>query len=342
MHELVHYEFVLAAQKQGNNKLFVSNQLNKSEFLKGIEQTILNLKKKGISQTGISNYTNGLFEGMNLQIYNAPIDLFIENLLYNEYPGLRPFQFISLNNLVNEALKSVNDKQVIEYSPKDILSKNKIYNIVSALQLKDLYGIDLITEFKANRSELEQAKTFYSEFQEYKEDKEPGEEYELLQHWAEDLKLTHCFQLIKEEDYKRNDNKSTEFLKLFEKYQQGLENSVDQEDETRTFLEKQKENGTNVDVVLFMIEALKYFEGLSIDKIKTIAFEIAMQGTNGYHPEKSGYKIDLIPNIEFAGYQILAYYYVSFALAAPEVLMELKLPYHEEYLLAKAMRNGNN
>jgi tetratricopeptide (TPR) repeat protein len=342
MHELVHYEFVLDARKQNANKLFVSNQINKSEFLKGIEQTILNLKKKGVSFDAISKYTNGLFEGMNLQIYNAPIDLFIENYLYNEYPELRPFQFISLNNLVNEALKSVTDKSVIEYTPKDILSKNRIYNIVSALQLKDLYGIDLINQFNANKNEFQQAKTFFEEFQEYNVDREAGEEYELLQHWADDLKLTHCFQLINEEDYQKNDPKRTELLNLYDRFQKSLENANDKEAETRIFLENQKNNGTNVDIIVYMIEALNYFEGLSIEKIKTIAFEIAMQGTNGYHPEGSGYKIDLIPNIEFSGYQILAYFYVSFALAVPEVLMELKLPYHEEYLLAKTMKDGHN
>lgn len=341
MHELVHLEFVLDAQKEGNNKLFVSNQVNKSEFFKGIEQTILKLKKMGVSQKEISNYSNGLFDGMNLQIYNAPIDLFIENYLYNEYAELRPFQFISLYNLVGEALKSVTDKKVIEISPKDILSKNKIYNIVSALQFRELFGIDIITEFKATHSELEQAKSFYNEFQEYKEDKEPGEEYELVQHWADDLNLTHSFELISEDDYRKNDNSENELLNLYERFLEGRNNSIDKEAETRLFLENQKVNGTNVDVVLFMVEALNFFEGLSMEKIKNIAFEIAIQGTNGYHPEKSGYKINLIPNIEFSGYQILSYYYVSFALAIPEVLMELKLPYHEEYLLAKSIYKQN-
>lgn len=341
MHELVHLEFVLDAQKHGNNKLFVSNQVNKSEFLKGIEQTILKLKKMGASQKEISNYSNGLFNGMNLQIYNAPIDLFIENYLYNEYAELRPFQFISLYNLVGEALKSVTDKKVIEISPKDILSKNKIYNIVSALQFNELFGIDIINEFKANHSELEQAKSFYKEFQEYKEDKAPGEEYELVQHWADDLKLTHSFELVNEEDYRKKNNSENELLNLYERFIEGKNNAIDKEAETRLFLENQKENGTNVDVVIFMVEALNFFEGLSMDKIKNIAFEIALQGTSGYHPEKSGYKINLIPNIEFSGYQILSYYYVSFALAVPEVLMELKLPYHEEYLLAKSIYKQN-
>ena len=91
-----------------------------------------------------------------------------------------------------------------------------------------------------------------------------------------------------------------------------------------------------------MVEALKFFESIPEDKIKRIAYEIAVKGTQGFDPNKSNYTIDLIPNKVFTGFQILAYYYVSFALGAPEVLMELGLPYHEEYLLAKTMKNWNN
>ena len=90
-----------------------------------------------------------------------------------------------------------------------------------------------------------------------------------------------------------------------------------------------------------MVEALTFFELMTKEKIKSIAVEIAMKGAQGYNPHKQ-YTIEAIPNKIFTGYQILAYYYVSFALALPDVLMELQLPYHEEYLLAKGMKNGNN
>jgi hypothetical protein len=44
-----------------------------------------------------------------------------------------------------------------------------------------------------HQSELKQATDFYDEYLQYKEDKEPAEEYELVLHWAEDLKLDKNF-----------------------------------------------------------------------------------------------------------------------------------------------------
>jgi tetratricopeptide (TPR) repeat protein len=343
MHELVHLKFVIEARKEGLNMLFTSKSEQKTKFLKSIELTIQKLKKMNVGESEITNYCNGLFSGINLQVYNAPIDLFIENYLYNEYAELRPFQFFSIYNLLQEALRTVTDRNIAELSPNDILSKNKIYNLVNAFQFRDLYGIDLITEFKPTKVELKQAKLFYDEFLEYKDDKQPAEEYELVQHWADDLNLNPYFTLISEIEYNKNKKTESSLLSFFERLSTvKSETPADNETEMQHFLEKQKENGTNIDVVMFMVEALEYFESLSKDKIKEIAYEIAYKGTQGYDPNKIDYTIDLIPNKNFSGFQILAYYYVSFALGAPEILMEVGLPYHEEYLLAKTMKNRSN
>jgi tetratricopeptide (TPR) repeat protein len=342
MHELVHLKFAIDARKKNINKLFTSHSLHRNAFNKWIQPSVQKLKRMGVPENQITNYINGLFDGMNLQVYNTPLDLFVENSLYNDFAELRPFQFISIYNLLSEALQSVTDKKVIEISPKDIVSKNKIYNMVNAMQFRELYGIDIVSDFKPTSSELKQATTFYEEFLEYKDDKEPAEEYELVQHWADDLQLSAYFELIDENAHRSKDSKQQEFLNVFEKFL-GIKNdeSIDQEAETKLFLENQKEKGTNPEVVLFMVEALEYFAGMPIEKIKTIAFEIALQGTKGYHPENKGYKIKLMPNKTFVGYQILAYYYVSFALAAPEVLNDLQLPFHEEYLMAKSIYKPN-
>ena len=90
-------------------------------------------------------------------------------------------------------------------------------------------------------------------------------------------------------------------------------------------------------VVMFMVDALQYFSEIPKDKIKKIAAEIAMQGTQGYSPDKKDYSINSIPNKVFSGYHILAYYYVSFAIAIPEMLSLLQLPYADEYNLALTM-----
>jgi len=342
MHELVHLDFVIEARKAGVNKLFTSNAAKRAEFMQRVEPTILKLRKMKVPENEISTYCNGLFDGVNLQVYNAPIDLFIENFLYNEFAELRPYQFISLYNLLDVALKAVTEKDIVEISPKDILSKNKIYNIVNGLQFNDLYGIDLTADFKPTKAELNEAIQFYTEFLEYKDDRQPAEEYELLQHWADDLNLSDYFQLVDETEFHSENAAEKSMQNLFEKINMhASESANDKETEMRRFLASQQANGTNADVVIFMVEALNYFEKLPVETIKTVAVKIALQGAQGYDPLKQ-YTLDAFPGKVFSGYQILAYYYVSFALVLPDVLMELKLPYHEEYLLAKGMRNGVN
>jgi len=338
MHELVHFDFILTARKEGINQLYISNNEHKSTFIKSIETTIVKLKKLGIAETSIANYCSGLFEGLNRQIFNTPIDLFIENYLFNEYSDLRPYQFLSLYNLIQEGLKAVTDKKVVELSPSDILSKSKIYNIVNALQFKALYGIDFIKDFQASASELKQANVFYSEYLEYKDNKGAAEEYELVIHWAEDLKLDKYFELEGEIQFRKRSDISN-YIETAGKDPFGIEERDPvKEREMRKFQKSQEEIGTNMAVVMFMVDALQYFENKSKDEVHKIAYEIAMQGTMGYHPDKKGYKVNSIPNKEFSGYHILAYYYVSFAIAHPDVLPELKLPYNNEYNMALTLK----
>lgn len=337
MHELVHLDFVIEARKIGVNQLFISNQSHKSNFISDLNPTIKKLTKMGISEDNISNYCSGLFDGINSQAFNTPIDLFIENFLYKEYTDLRPYQFLSLFNMIQEGIKAVTDKKVLEISPLHIISKSKIYNLVNAIQFKSLYGIDLISDFKASKSELSLANDFYEEFLEYKDDKEPAEEYELLLHWAEDLKLEKNFELVKEAEYRKGQNVD-DFLDKLEKDPFGInEKDPVKEEEMETFQKNQAEIGLNMAVVMFMVDALQFFENLSKEEIKKIAFEIAMQGTQGYNPENKDYRISAIKGKLFSGYHILAYYYVSWSLAIPEMLSQLQLPFDEEYKLAQTM-----
>ena len=338
MHELVHLDLAIQARKENLNQLFVSTQDDKKQFIKSLEPTVRKLNKMGISDQKISDYCSNLFEGINAQIFNTPIDLFIENFIYNEFSELRPYQFVSLHSLVEEGLKAVTDKRVVELSPKDVLSKSKIYNIVNAMQFNELFGIDVIKNFKATPSELKLAQGFYDEYLQYKDDKDPAEEYELVLHWAEDLKLEKNFELVNENEYRNKRTNIDNLLSSIEEDPYDLESKDPYKDrEMKKFQESQKSMGTNMAVVMFMLGALEYFEEMPKEKIKPIAFEIAMHGTQGYRPDKDDYRISLIPGKTFSGYHILAYYYISWKLAVPEMLSQLNLPYDEEYNLALTM-----
>ncbi|MEO6731579.1 MAG: tetratricopeptide repeat protein [Ferruginibacter sp.] len=342
MHELVHLDFVIEARKGELNQLFISTQEHKSEFIKGLEPTIKKFHKMGISENSIASYCSSLFDGMNRQIFNTPIDLFIENFLFNEYSELRPYQFLSLYTLIQEGLKAVTDKKIVELSPKDILSKSKIYNLVNAMQFKDLFGIDFIKDFQASPTELKHSKDFYEEYLQYRDDKEPAEEYEMVLHWAEDLKLDKNFELINENDYRTKRTDIDNLLTSIEKDPYDLESKDPYKQREMDKFQKAQQNiGTNMAVVMFMVDALQFFEGKSKEEIKKIAFEIAMQGTQGYRPDKDDYRISSISGKTFSGYHILAYYYVSWVLAIPDMLSQLQLPYDEEYKLALTMHKPN-
>lgn len=76
---------------------------------------------------------------------------------------------------------------------------------------------------------------------------------------------------------------------------------------------------------------------MSLSNIKKIAYDIAILGTQGFSPDKEGYEVASIKDKTFTGYHILAYYYVSWALAMPDMLKELQLPFQKEYELATSM-----
>jgi hypothetical protein len=41
--------------------------------------------------------------------------------------------------------------------------------------------------------------------------------------------------------------------------------------------------------------------------------------------------------VKFSGYKLLAYYYVSWAKAVPQMLSQLQMPFDEEYQLALSL-----
>ena len=341
LHELYHLRFVTQARAEGTNELFVVRPTHKEAFSSAMVATRNKLRKADITDASIEQYLAMVFEGLNRQVFNAPIDLFIEWEIYQNHPEMRPFQFISLAALVQEAVQATTEKRIVELSPADVLSKSKTYSLTLAMLWKELYGVDRITDFNPTPSEKRLAEAFYEEFLEYRADRQPAEEYEVLQHWADDLKLTPYFSLVKETDYQAHRN--TPISRSLDEVLKGIEDDPlnqfsddpEREDEMETFLKARASQGTDPAVVMFMVDALRYLKALPLAKVKEIAFEIALTGTQGIEPEKQGYRLSNIPSKTFSGRHLLAYYYVSWKLAIPDMLRQLSLPYDEEFALAE-------
>jgi tetratricopeptide (TPR) repeat protein len=338
LHELMHLELVLEARNIEENQLFTTNNSNKTKFHFSLEKFKKGLEKKGIVNSSVTSFVDSLFNGINNQVYNTPIDLFIEDRIFNRFSNIRPIQFLSLLRFTKEGITATTRKDIVENTPKNILSISKIYNLVNALHLRTLFSVDLLNEFKASKSELNLANKFYSEFLEYRDDKKEGEEYELVQHWGEDLGFDAYFNLIPELEHK---NKTIdEVIDSINNDPLGLEESNPSNDrKMKQFLNEHSDDDINKAVVMYMVDSLNYFKNYSTDEIKKIAFEIATLGMTGIDPNKKGYSIPSIKNSSFSGYKTLAYYYTSWALALPEMLKEIQLPFNKEYALAQTLNN---
>jgi len=244
--------------------------------------------------------------------------------------------------LLTEGKNAVTNKQAVAYVPQNIRTASTILNLVSAIQFKDLYGFDTIADFKATKKELNKANRLFEEYEEYRTDRSAGEEYELIQHWGEDLQFSDYFELIKEEDYHRRRTNVNHLLSDIEADPLGLDTDTEiKEEKMERFQQQAKELGLNMAVALFMVDALKVFGEKSLANTKDIAFEIATLGTQGIDPNSTkAYKLASFPKKEFTGFQLLAYYYVSWAVALPDMVSQLQLPYEQEYKMAVSLTDN--
>ena len=90
---------------------------------------------------------------------------------------------------------------------------------------------------------------------------------------------------------------------------------------------------------MYMLGAMEEFDKMTKEEVHHVAIEIATVGINGISP-KGRYSINSFPGKEFGGYQFLAYYYVSFARAIPNMLKSLGLPFEKAYESALQLYNN--
>lgn len=197
MHELIHLELIIEARAIDENQLFLA-QNKEVQFFRGRTGAAQKrLAKAGFDESRIDGFLDMLFHGINSQIYNAPIDLFIEQRLYERYPALRPIQFLSLLKLNQEAVEGANTESAKVYSPRFVRDANITLSFTQLFLFRELFGLDMTGEIKEPRL-YKKAEKLYADYLNMRADKEPGEEYDLVRWWGEDLELEGMYRLVGE------------------------------------------------------------------------------------------------------------------------------------------------
>jgi len=197
MHELMHLQLIVEARAEDANEIFVSTYENEENFKKKFDKYLDVISKAGLNSNQRDTLRNRLFNGLNLQMYNAPLDLFIEKRIYDSYPEMRAVQLLGLLEIANPSVQGAKDKSIKKIVPPFIRTANIILSTTLLLQIKELYGIDLTNEI-SDKHLVNRGQILYKDFEEVRVDKSAGEEYDLIRWWAEELKVLSCFELKKE------------------------------------------------------------------------------------------------------------------------------------------------
>lgn len=356
IHEMMHLQMNLEADKVNSNKVIISNNDNVIAFRTKYAAWIKKLVNR-FDHSKAMDVVEQIHKGYMLQVMNCPLDLFVEKRMYDKYPIVRAIQVLSLMEQETYNIKAIKGSENSKFVPFDIVQNSKVMNIVTSMHFEHLFGLRFYQEYKPTRAQFDQAKDFYDEFLAY-DDYKPGEEYELVEYFMDSLHTEKFMSIMPLSEYFDDSFDRMEKTKAMRDAALGEDapvggNSFDglteeQKKNQDDFYAQNKDGEDPMKTMMmsmYMLGALEYFDGMSKMEIKKIAIEIAMIGTTGISPDvKSGYKVPSIPEKDFGGYQLLAYYYVSWALAIPEMLASLGLPFDTAWATAQEMwkkKKGN-
>lgn len=288
-HELEHINLETAARQADNNRFFITNPETREAAETAILPEISKLKRSGALGDMLDTFINRIISGLTNQLFNLPLDMMIEHALYHNHPELRPVQLISLTQTMADNLQVLNDSQIKRLTPRLIYNANLTMNAAYAVFTDHLYnGRTNFTDPYESTRYLRPGRALFSLWLETMEDYQPGDEYDLVDKMADQLKLEDWYAWRKDEKRPAEEVGGT----------------------TNEALLKEKEPAA----VMYCLSALQRFENLNRDQIFPIVSEIALLGQRGldYADPDQKYTLNNIPGEQFSGLQLMCFMYVGF------------------------------
>lgn len=341
MHELMHLRLDINNANAGLGQIIVSTPEQKKTFEQRFWKNFKKLHQK-VDYDDLRKVFDHLFNGLMLQIMNCPMDLFVEDMIYKTYPAMQPIQLLSLLRQEQDNIYAVKQGDSSKMFPAEIVSLNRVMNIVTSLHLKKLFGVDLINEYNPTKLEYDQAKDLFDEYEAYVDTFKTADEYELVMYFAESMNMDDYITIEPESKFLHEAELETLWDNINKNIWSGDSHQPSREEIKKInedFAERHKDGADETQTMMMtmnILEALKDFAQRPKDEVKMIALEMAMVSSKGIKPEGK-YSIPAYPRKEFNGWQFLAYYYAACAQELPELLEKLGLPFSTAYQSAKSL-----
>lgn len=343
IHEMMHLKMNQQATKAKRAKAVISSEQTRAAFRKRYLNYMRNVHKH-IPIAELNKVIYDLADGLGLQLMNCPLDLFVEHMIYTDYKIARPIQLLSLFHMEQDNINSVKQSASNGFFPKEVVHANKVMNIVTSMHFKDIYGINLIGQYRPTKQEYAQALDLYEEFKAYLDSYNAGDEYEMMEYFVQSFDMEDLIEIINESQVTGGMKADLSFESDLKELGKSAPSTEDVEISNGLFAQRHKDGADPAETMMmsmYMLGAMEYFDTLEPHEVHRTALEIAMVGVTGIDPKKK-YSIKSIPEKEFGGYELLAYYYVSWARAIPEKLDKLGLPFSKAYESAMQLYNAKH
>lgn len=315
-HELTHLQLEAEARKADRNKFFTTTDKTEGPLLQRLDGDIRKLERKGFPAEASKDLVIALVRGLAGFLFNCPLDMLIETRLRQRIPSISASQFIALRMGVQEALESNTHPKVLEVTPKVILRAGLALNGAYCLFVDHFYRG--ATNYAAHYQRSEGFSVSQRLFQHWLSRSTqlcPGDEYDLVDEFADMVGMRGWYEW---------------------KLDPGTHDVTApprREGTTNPELLKRKQTPA----VYFLLDALKRYDKMPVDKVREIALEIGMVGRNGldYASPDQKYTLKSLPGEKFSGLNLMCLMFAGFKRIAPE--HDLQMDLHEPFLVALEM-----
>lgn len=285
-HELTHIKLEAEARSFGSNKFFSTTSETFDFAMKSLAPEIKKLKQQGYDDATIRGLCKTLIEGLVGFLFNCPLDMIIESNLRVKFPSLKHAQFLSVKMMALESRYANENPTIRKVAPKKILDASLALNGAYALFLDDLFqGATSFVDAYKPETTFKLSERIYAHWLSSNDDLRPGDEYRLVDEFAEMLGLTNWFSW-------QDDPVTYDPI---------------EEDPGSGVTNPQLLEAKSPASVIYILSTLKRFESMTTEEIKEIGFEIALLGSQGldYSNANKRYNLRTIPGEKFTGLQLM-------------------------------------
>ena len=187
LRKLIRLQMVQEARMRGKNKVVEFTGTNLANFNRRFGVFFSNFATK-MKAESLEAFKLGVANGFSYQLMNFVHDLIVEDRIYFDYPQLRPLQLLYLTRQEQESLTAIRPSKELDLMPQTVVNASRLMVLIASLYYANLYGINVVSEYHGNEKEYQKVDKLYEVFIDYLEnDPQPGDEYDLVEDFAEEL-----------------------------------------------------------------------------------------------------------------------------------------------------------